>query len=216
MTLRERLDALRNQRSAIPELHEPYEAMMAELRRTDFLEHALRAGDRFPDFMLPNAEGRLITLEDLLAEGPLVLTFFRGDWCPYCRVVLDALEEMQRPITEQGATLAAVTPDSGGRALEAKKQHGAHYEILSDLDNGVGLQCGVVFRLPDHYRRLLERYDIDLGKRHGNGGWFLPVPATYILDRDKVIRWEFLDLDFTRRAEPSTILESLTKLRRDS
>src|ERR1700758_1610821 len=113
MTLSERLDALRKQRSAIPELHEPYEAMIAELRRTDFLEHALRVGDRFPDFMLPNAEGRLIALEDFLAEGALVLTFFPGDWCPYCRVALEALEEVQRPITEQGATLAAVTPDSG-------------------------------------------------------------------------------------------------------
>src|SRR5438270_786741 len=104
MTLSERLDALRNQRSAIPELHEPYKAMMAELRRTDFLEHALRAGDPFPEFLLPNAEGRLIALEDVLAGGPLVLTFFRGDWCPYCRVVLDALEEVQRPITAQGGT----------------------------------------------------------------------------------------------------------------
>ena len=216
MTLSERLDALRHQRSVIPELHEPYEAMMAELRRTDFLDHALRAGDRFPDFILPNAEGRLIALEEILAEGPLVLTFFRGDWCPYCSIVLEALEEAQGPITAQGATLAAVSPDSGGRALEVKKQHDAHYEILTDLDNGLGLQCGVVFRLPDPYRRLLERYDIDLGKRHGNDGWFLPVPATYVIDRDGTIRWAFLDLDFTKRAEPSTIVDLLARLRRGS
>jgi peroxiredoxin len=215
MNLSERLGALRTQRSKIPELHKPYEATVAELRRTDFLQHALQAGDRFPDFMLPNAEGRLITLEDLLAEGPLVLTFFRGDWCPYCRIVLEALEEVQQPIAAAGATLAAVTPETGGRALEAKKQYGARYEILSDLDNGLGLQCGVVFRLPDPYRRLLERYDIDLGKRHGNAGWFLPVPATYIIDRDNVIRWAFLDLDFTRRAEPSIVLDLLTRLRHE-
>ena len=214
MTLRERLDALRSRRSAFPELHEPYEAALAELRRTDFLDHALRAGDHFPDFMLPNAEGRLLSLQDLLAEGPLVLTFFRGEWCPYCQVVLDALEEVQDSIAVQGATLVAVTPESGGRALETKKRHNAHYEILSDLDNGLGLQCGVVFRLPDPYRRLLEQYDIDHGKRHGNDSWFLPVPATYVVDQDGVIQWAFLDLDFTKRAEPSTIVELLAGLKR--
>jgi peroxiredoxin len=215
MTLNERLEALRLDRSVIAELHGPYVAMMAELRRTDFLEHALRAGDTFPEFLLPNAEGRLIGLQDMLKGGPLVLTFFRGDWCPYCRIVLDSMEQALPAIVAEGATLAAVTPESGGRALQTKSQHGAHYEILSDLDNGLGLQCGVVFRLPEPYRRLLERYDIDLGKRHGNGAWFLPVPATYIVGQDGRIRWAFLDMDFTKRAEPSKVIDAIAKMRRD-
>ena len=208
----ERLDELRNQRSNIADVHAAYLAMVAELRRTPFLDHALRVGDAFPDFLLPNAEGRLAARDDLLRQGALVVTFFRGTWCPYCAIQLAALEEALPDIAATGANLVAITPETGGRAAQAKARHGAHYEILVDVDHGLGTACGVLFRLPAPYRRLLERSGIDLTERQGHEGWFLPVPATFLVDRAGVVRWAFMDVDFTRRAEPDDILGALAGL----
>jgi len=208
----ERLDALRRARVSIADAHAAYEATVAELRRTPFLDRALRVGDSFPDFLLPNAEGRLVSRDDLLGRGPLVATFFRGTWCPYCAVQLAALEEALPEIAAAGASLAAFTPETGGRAAEAKARHSAHYEILADVDQGLGMTCGVVFRLPEPYRRLLLSRGMDLPERQGHAGWFLPVPATFVVDRDGVVRWAFMDVDFTRRAEPDDILAALAGL----
>jgi peroxiredoxin len=208
----ERLDELRMQRSKIADLHAAYEGMVTELRRTPFLEYALRVGDTFPDFLLPNAEGRLVSRDDLLAQGLLVITFFRGTWCPYCAIQLAALEEALPDIAAAGASLVAITPETGGRAAEAKLRHAAHYEILADVDHGLGTACGVLFRTPEPYRRLLESRGVDLAERQGHEGWFLPVPATFVVDRGGMVRWAFMDIDFTRRAEPDDILAALAAL----
>jgi peroxiredoxin len=210
--LMDRLDALRAQATNVADVHDAYHAMLAELRRTPFLDQAVRVGDAFPDFLLPNAEGRLVARDDLLRRGPVVVTFFRGTWCPYCAVQLDALEEALPQIAATGASLAAITPETGGRAAEAKARHGAHYEILADVDQGLGIACGVVFRAPEPYRRLLLSRGIDLAERHGHSGWFLPVPATFVVNHAGVVSWAFIDVDFTRRAEPDDILAALAAL----
>lgn len=212
MRLFERLLAERRARMAAAEVRAAYDAAMAELRQTDFLAHALRVGDPFPDFLLPDAEGRLVSRDDLLARGSLVATFFRGTWCPYCAVTLDALEEALPRIEAQGATLAAITPETGGRALEMKRRHRAGYAVLADVDQGLAMACGVVFRVPEPYRRLLDRSGVDLAERQGNAAWFLPVPAAFVVDRRGVVRWRFVDVDFTRRAEPDDVVAALAVL----
>jgi peroxiredoxin len=214
MTLQDELDAQRARAMGNQAIRRAYEETVAELRRSRFLDQALRSGARFPDFMLPDTEGRLVTLAELLARGPLVVTFFRGNWCPYCALTLEALERALPDITAAGGRLAAITPETGGRALDETQRQRIHYDVLVDVDSGVGLQCGVIFRAPDPYRGLLASLDIDLPERQGNGGWLLPVPAAYVLDRDGVIRWDFLDVDFTRRAEPAAIVQALHDLGR--
>lgn len=209
MKLFERLLAERRTRMAVAEVRAAYDAMMAELGRTDFVTHALKLGDQFPDFLLPDAEGRLVSRDDLLARGPLVVNFFRGAWCPYCAITLDALQEALPRIEAQGAVLAAITPETGGRALELKRRHRAGYAVLADVDQGLAMACGVVFRAPEPYRRLLESRDVDLAERQGNAAWFLPVPATFVMDRKGIVRWRFLDVDFTRRAEPDDVVAAL-------
>lgn len=194
------------------EVRHAYEAMVAELERTDFLTRALQVGDRFPDLVLPNAEGALVSISALLSHGPLVVTFFRGEWCPYCRLMLDALAATLPQIQALGASLVAVTPEAGGRALIAKQNHKAGFEVLCDVDCGVGLSCGVVFRAPEPYRLLLLKYGTDLAERHGNPSWFLPVPATFVVDRQGIVRWRFLSVDFTERAEPADLLAALRSL----
>lgn len=211
-TLMERLEAESAQRGVTAEAQAAYEVMLAELRRTDFLDHALRAGQPFPDFLLPDAEGRLVARDDFLARGPLVATFFRGSWCPYCAVTLDALEEALPQITARDAALAAITPETGGRALEVKRRHQAVYTVLADVDQGLGMACGVVFRAPETYRRRLLARGVDLAERQGLAGWFLPVPATFVVDRSGIVRWAFMDVDYTRRAEPDDILAALAAL----
>lgn len=196
----------------IAEVKTAYEAMVGELARRGFIDQVLAVGDRFPDMALPTAEGELTRLADWWRRGPLVVTFFRGEWCPYCRLMLAALEEVLPEIEARGASLVAVTPETGGRALAVKRRHDNRYEVLSDVDCGLGLACGVVFSVPAIYRALLLKFGNDLAERHGNDAWFLPVPATFVLDRDGVIRWRFADVDFTRRAEPADILAALGAL----
>lgn len=189
-----------------------YEAMVSELARSGFIDHVLPVGAQFPDVALPTAEGELARLADWWRQGPLVVTFFRGEWCPYCRLMLAALEEALPAIEALGATLVAVTPETGGRALAAKRRHGNRYEMLSDVDCGLGLDCGVVFQAPAVYRDMLLGFGNDLAERHGNNAWFLPVPATFVLDREGIVRWRFAEVDFTRRAEPADILAALRAL----
>jgi peroxiredoxin len=209
MALQDELDAQRARSVARPVLRALYETTFAELRRTGFLDHALRSGARFPDFLLPDADGRLIALTELLARGPLVVTFIRGEWCPYCALTLAALEAALPEIADAGGQLAAITPETGGRALAVQRRHGLRYEVLVDVDSGVGLQCGLIFRAPEPYRQAIASAGIDLPERQGNCGWLLPVPAAYVIDRSRVIRWHFLDVDFTRRADPAAIIEAL-------
>src|ERR1051325_7434973 len=99
-------------------------------------------------------------------------------------------------ITKAGGQLVAITPDTGGAPSKTKHQHGLHYEVLSDADSAIALQFGVVFRAPDAYRAVLQSRGIDLPERHGNDGWFIPIPVTFVVDRTGIVRYAFADIDF--------------------
>jgi peroxiredoxin len=211
-SLQAKLDAKSRASMEIAAWRAAYEQVVATLSGNGLLPHVLAKGASFPDFMLPNAEGRLVSLGALLANGPVVVTFFRGEWCPYCRLMLDALAEALPEIEALGATLVALTPDTDGLPLVAKQAHQAKFEVLSDVDCGVGLAAGVVFAVPPLYRARLSSFGVDIAQRHGNQAWFLPIPATFILDRNGVIVWRFADGDFTNRAEPGDIIGVLETL----
>ncbi len=212
MSLQDKLDAERTRRTLNDAVRAAYEETVATLNRNGFMPGVLVEEAQFPDFMLPNTEGKLISLSALLAHGPVVVQFFRGDWCPYCRLMLDALVVLLPEIEALGASLVALTPDTGDAAHEAKTNHGAAFEVLSDIDCGVGLAAGVVFRLPPLYEARLKAIGIDVPGRHGNGSWFLPIPAAFVLDRDGRIAWRFADVDFTHRAAPERVLAALRQL----
>jgi peroxiredoxin len=197
-----------------PEIRTAYEALVRDLAQSGLPTGALKAGDALPPFELPNVEGRLVSAAELVARGPLVLSFFRGGWCPYCTLELRALQRALPEIERLGATLAAVTPDTGGALAAAKRDNHLGYEVLSDVDQGVGLTFGIIFRVPDAIKALYLRLGIDLGVRHGNstGEWLLPLPATYVVDRAGVIRHAELDPDFKHRMEPEDIVSALSEL----
>ncbi len=206
------LDALRESRRQDAAWNAAYQQILTRLNARNFLSNILEPGAMFPDFVLPSAEGRLVSLAEQLAQGPVVLGFFRGEWCPWCRATLDALARAMPQIHAAGASLLALTPETGGLALTTQRQHGGGYEVLVDVDFGVGLAAGVVFQVPKLYRARLDSTGLNFPQRHGNGAWCLPVPATFIIAPDGRIAWRFVDIDFTHRAEPADIIAALGRI----
>ncbi len=211
MFLNDMLKARRKSRETA-EIRAAYDEFLARLSTAQVGAQARKAGDRMPDFLLPNAEGRLVDSADLLARGPLVVTFIRGQWCPYCALTLEALEAVLPDLEAAGGTLVAMTPETGGRALATKKERGLHYEILVDVDLAVAMAFGIVFRTPPLYAALLSRAGIDLADRSGNPAWFLPIPASFVVGRDGIIRRAWVNIDVTERSEPTEIIDALRTL----
>ncbi len=211
-TLTTRLDELLASRRQNAAWDAAYLEILARLQREGFLSGILGTGAAFPDFILPSAEGRLVSLADALARGPVVLSFFRGEWCPFCKLMLAALTQALPEIEAAGGRLLALTPETGGLPLSMKRYHGATFEVLSDVDFGVGLAAGVVFKIPKLYRARLEASGNNFPQRHGNAAWCLPVPATFIIRPDGIIAWRFVDVDFSHRAEPADIIAALRRL----
>jgi peroxiredoxin len=212
MSLKDKLDDIRARTLQDDVLRTAYESVVDHLQRADSGDNALKPGDAMPAFVLPNAEGRLVSSDEMLAQGALVISFFRGDWCPYCRAMLQAYEAALPAIVAAGGRLVAITPDTGGKPSSTKHAHSLNFEVLSDPDSAIALQFGVMFRAPEAYRALLESRGIDLADRHGNPGWFIPIPATFVVDRAGVVRHAFTDVDFTYRAEPDAIVAALRSL----
>ena len=186
-----------------------YDAFLATLDAAGVSAQVLPEGAACPDFLLPRAEGGLVSRDDKLAHGPLVLTFFRGAWCPYCSETLDALEEALPDIVAAGASLVGLTPETGGRALAMKQAHTLSYDVLIDVDLAVGMAFGVVFRTPPAYEAVLRSRKVDLPERSGSPTSWLPIPATFLIDRRGRIARRWVDIDFTRRPEPDEILAAI-------
>ena len=194
------------------EVRAAYEEFLQRLDAGEVTAQARREGEKMPPFLLPNAEGRLVDSAALLAAGPLVVTFFRGDWCPYCAATLDALEEVLPELSRAGGTLVAMTPEVGGRALAMKEGHDLRYEVLVDVDLEVAMAFGIVFRTPPLYADLLRRHGVDLAERHGNPAWLLPVPATFLVGADGPVRHAWVNCDFTQRVEPADVVTAVKSL----
>jgi peroxiredoxin len=216
MSLEDELNQIRAAAQQDAPLEAAYRDLLSRLGRAETGKRALQPGDPMPPFLLPDAEGRLVASDDLLAGGSLVITFFRGNWCPYCRQTLKALEAALPEIGAAGGQLVALTPEIGHHLADTKRAERLSYEILSDVDGAVGLQFGVLFRAPAGYREVLATRGIDLAERQGNDGGFLPLPATYVVDRDGIVRYAFVDIDLTKRAEPAAIIAALRRIRGDS
>jgi peroxiredoxin len=212
MGLNDELRKLAASRWGTGRMRQVYTALAEHLERSEAAKHALKVGDTLPEFVLPNAEGKLISSRGLLQDGPVVVSFFRGEWCPFCNLTLAALEDALPRIEATGARLIAMTPDANGLALRAKQRNSLHYEVLCDIDNAVAMQFGVVYRVPDDYRKFLEDYNCDLGARHGNDMWTLPMPSAFVIDRAGTIRYAFVNGDILVRAEPDDIIKVLQGL----
>ncbi|MEU3334903.1 peroxiredoxin-like family protein [Streptomyces sp. NPDC006668] len=175
-------------------------------------DRALTVGDQAPRFRLPSATGESVALDNLLDRGPVVLAFYRGAWCPYCNIALRALQQHHDAITARGAHLAAVSPQVPDESLTLTEKHELAFDVLSDIGSETARQYGLAFDLPDDLAAVYDKLGFDLQRVNGGHPRTLPLPATYVIDRDGVIRWAFVHTDYTLRAEPADILAALDAL----
>ncbi|GAA3788090.1 peroxiredoxin-like family protein [Streptomyces chiangmaiensis] len=184
-----------------------------ELADSGQADRAMTVGDQAPGFRLPSATGQTVDLEELLADGPVVLTFYRGAWCPYCNIALRALQQHHDDITARGARLVAVSPQIPDESLTLAEKHDLASDVLSDIGSDTAQQYGLAFDLPDDVAAVYDKLGFDLQRVNAGHPRTLPLPATYVIDRDGTIRWAFVDIDYTTRAEPADILAALDALR---
>jgi peroxiredoxin len=187
-------------------------AKTEELARSGLVETSLNVGDKAPDFDLPNANGKTVRLSDLLQHGPVVVAFYRGGWCPYCNLELRALQKSLAEIEKHGAQLVAISPQTPDSSLSTQQKDELQFQVLSDKHNTVARQFGIVFTLPEEIRSIYKSFGHDLAARNGDDSFELPFPATYVIGQDRVIRFAFVNADYTKRAGPADILAVLREL----
>ena len=168
--------------------------------------NAINVGQPFPDFSLSGATGKEVSMKELLAKGALLISFFRGETCPYCNLTLKALQNSLSAFKARGVTLVAISPELPDRSLTMQEKHELQFPVLSDAGNNLAGKLGIVFQQPDTLRPVMEAHGVDLKARNGDDSYEVPFPASYLVDSEGMIRYAFLDPDYTRRLEPSTAL----------
>lgn len=208
------LDAFRAEfmSSVPPEIRQAMERADLELAASGLVDRALKTGDLAPDFELPDAGGGVQRLSRLLKSGPVVLSFYRGGWCPYCNLELRALQTAMPMMTDFGATLVAVSPQTPDESLSTAEKNALLYPVLSDRGSKVAASYGITFDLAEELRPIYTRFNHALPVMNGVDSWTLPVPATYVIAPDGRIALHFVDVDYRKRLEPSAILEALRRI----
>jgi peroxiredoxin len=220
MKLQDKLDAMRedfeNGRFPLVPTSDQLETMQ---RATQSLidsgqaDDALKAGDTAPEFTLQDADGNSVSSRVLLARGPLVATFYRGVWCPYCNYDLQALEEVRFEIEARGASLVAISPQTPTNSRKSQRDNKLGFPILSDAGAAVAAAFGLRFALPADLIEVYTQFGNDLPKINDDPAWVLPMPARYVIETDGVIAYAEVNPDYTRRPDPSELLPVLDGVR---
>ncbi len=209
-TLRTVLEARQAEfaQKADPAMQTEFAAGIDAVRDADVVAGARTVGDLAPGFTLPDANGAPVRLASLLEDGPVVIVWYRGGWCPYCNLTLRAYQERLDEIRSHGATLVAISPELPDNALSTQEKQELEYVVLTDASNAVAKDYGVVFDLtPDVHTTYNKLFDFDTWNGQSSGE--LPLAATYVIDRGGTIRYAFLDADYRARAEPSDVIAAL-------
>lgn len=212
--LKEAIDAYEVQKNKLVprDVLEDMAQATADLKGSGMEDRTLKAGDRFPDFELPNQQGQVRRFSDYLQESPVVLNVYRGGWCPYCNLEMKALHDTLPQIEKQGARLVGLTPETPDKAMQTAERHRMRIDILSDAGNRVSERLGLVFELPEVLRPIYQNLGIDLPEYNGDDNFKLPVPATYIIRQDGTVVHAFVNADYTQRLEPAEIVAQLQAL----
>jgi peroxiredoxin len=187
---------------------------VAELKQQGLAANILPVGSIIPEFQLPDHDGKPISSSDLLAKGRLILCFIRGRWCPFCVAQMEAMNLILPEIEQAGATLAAISPQTVQQSFFMRDQHKLRFPLLSDAGNTVARQFGLTYRVPDGQRAVYQRAFVNLPFVNGDDSWALPIPATYIIDRDGTVLYASANEDYTERPEPEDIVRFLSSLLR--
>ncbi|MDX1260568.1 peroxiredoxin-like family protein [Exiguobacterium sp. K1] len=209
-TLLEEIQAYQKQfRQKAPEEKQRLMAQAtAELAASDGAK-GLTVGDEAPRFTLPNASGQSMSLEDLLQNGPVIVTFYRGGWCPYCNLELRAYQRELGKIEANGATLVAISPETPDHSLSTQEKNDLAFQVLSDVENVVARQFDLVFNMPDYLIDVYKASGLDVAGHNGNEDWQLPKPATFIIQPSGKISFADVPDDYTKRTDPSAVIKLL-------
>jgi peroxiredoxin len=221
MILQDRLDALKADFEAgkFPLVPSPTDlATMArataELIAGGQAQRAIKAGDRAPDFSLNDPEGDPVSIRELLARGPLVVSFYRGVWCPYCNLDLQALQAKLPEITARGAGLVAISPQVARNSRKSQRDNKLDFPILSDVKSEVAQAFGIRFALPDDLIETYKKFGNDLPGINDDPAWVLPMPARFVIGTDGIVAYSEVNPDYTRRPDPSELMPVLECLQR--
>jgi peroxiredoxin len=219
MALQDRLDAFKADfesgrwiRQPTKEVLETMHRATAELIDTAQARRARKAGDTAPEFTLLDPDGKPVSSRELLAKGPLVISFYRGVWCPYCNLELQALQAALPSITARGASLVAISPQTAPNSRRSQRENKLDFSILSDVKSQVANAFGIRFALPDYLVELYKGFGNNLPAVNDDPAWVLPMPARYVIGTDGIIAYSEVNPDYTQRPDPSELLPVLDRL----
>ena len=208
--LADRLQALANElRRLGPQFQAVVDAFVSRLAENHAGAAAPKVGEPMPAFLLPDEKGRLVRLDDFLGEGPVALAFNRGYWCPYCRINIDALARAQEEIAAEHRQIAAIVPDRQRFAVWLKSDTKAPFPVLTDMDNGYAMTLGLAIYVGDELKRMMVNSGWDPAVSQGTDDWMLPIPATFIVGTDGIVRARFVDPDYRMRMAIEDLLAAL-------
>jgi peroxiredoxin len=220
MALQDRLDAFKADFVSGKLPFKPTQERLDAMRRaTDELigsgqaQRAKKAGDPMPEFTLLDPDGKPVSSRELLARGPLVISFYRGVWCPYCNLELKALQEALPEIAARGASLLAISPQTAANSRKSQRDNKLEFPILSDVKSEVANAFGIRFALPDYLVEQYRGFGNDLAVVNNDPSWVLPMPARYVVGSDGIIAYAEVNPDYTQRPDPSELLPVLDRLR---
>ena len=220
LALQDRLDAFKADfisgrwlRTPSQEVLETMQRGTAELIASGQAQRARNAGDPAPEFTLRDPDGRPVSSRELIARGPVVLSFYRGVWCPYCNLELQALQEALPDITARGASLVAISPQTAPNSRKSQRDNRLEFPILSDFRSEVANAFGIRFALPEYLAKLYKDFGNNLPVINDDPAWVLPMPARYVIATDGTIAYSEVNPDYTHRPDPSELLPVLDRLR---
>ena len=220
LALQDRLDAFKADfvggKLAFKPTKERLDAMAratAELIESGQAQRAKKTGDAAPEFSLKDPEGNPVSSRELLAKGPLVVSFYRGVWCPYCNLELQALQAALPEIAARGASMVAISPQTGANSRKSQRDNKLDFPILSDVRSEVANAFGIRFALPDYLAEVYKAFGNNLPVINEDPAWVLPMPARYVIGTNGVIAYSEVNPDYTQRPDPSELLPVLDRLR---
>ena len=213
MNLQDRLDAISREPS--PEVTPEMEAVMVRvvenLRGSGAKDRVIKPGAVAPVFSLQDLNGQTVSLDELRQQGPVVISVYRGIWCPYCNEDLRALQETLPAISEVGASLVAISPQTPANSRKAARDLRLSFPLLWDERGSVAAAFGVLYRLPADLQQIYTTIGVDLARINGEAGWTLPMPGRFVVERDGVISYAECDPDYTRRPDPDHLVSHLIR-----
>lgn len=188
-----------------------YEEGVRQVAESGVLERAINVGDTAPDFTLPNAAGESVTLSELLKDGPVVMIWYRGEWCPYCNIYLEDIQAHAQEFKDAGANVVAISPETPDRGWTLQDKLDLDFHILSDEKSAIAQEYGVVYTLPEKIAGYLQEA-FDIHEKNKDDRNLLPLGASYVISQDGVVTYAFIDPDYRKRAETEILLEEVKAL----